>query len=80
MDTTDGYVQVAPDNTGKKIDMGQRQSIAADLVHVQRAEMVGPAAEALKELNEVMKQQLAVMRAILFVLGDGSVEEEQFYD
>lgn len=78
MATPEGVVQVAVDGAGKMIDMGRRQSTAADDVYVQRAELVGDPAECMREINETMKRQLAVMRAILYVLSDGDVSEEQF--
>jgi hypothetical protein len=88
MANQDDFVRVAPDSTGKLVDMGTRQSLATDpttglpgtTVKVQRAEMVGESGDAIIELNENTKKLLAVMRAVLFVLSDGNVTEEQFLE
>jgi hypothetical protein len=77
---TDSYVQVAPDSTGKKVDMSQVATSAGDVILRQRAELVGDPAAAILEMNETLKKVLAVQRGILFALTSGDVDEEAFLD
>lgn len=78
MSTPDGYVQVAPDSTGKQIDMGQVATSAGDTLYRQRAEIVGDVGAAILELLDTNKTQLAVLRGILFALTNGEVTEDNF--
>jgi hypothetical protein len=80
MSGQDSYVQVAPDSTGKLVDM-EVVGTAAGLVYRQRAVMVGDPADALQQLLTLNQQQLAVLRAILATLSGTSnspVAEEDF--
>ena len=75
----DSFVQVAPDSTGKQVDMSLVQT-AIGSVQRQRAEIVGDPADALNTLNENIRRLLAVQRALLAFLSNGEVTEEQFLD
>lgn len=85
--STDTFVQVAPDSSGKRVDMGLVDTGAVDStgtvqrVYRQRAEITGDVADALLAVNQTLKQILAVDRAILAVLSSVSnspVSEEDF--
>lgn len=80
METADDYVQVAPNSTGEKVDMGEVRTLSGDTILRQRAELKGSAAEALLSIDATTKLQLAVLRAILFALTNGDVTEEQFLE
>lgn len=77
---TDAYVQVAPDSTGKQVDMSQVSTAAGATIYRQRAEITGDVADAILAMNATMKLQLAVLRGILFALTNGDVTEETFLD
>lgn len=74
----EGYVQVAPDSTGKKVGMEQVTLSDGTTAYLQKALIVGDAADALLYIAEQMKIQTAVLRGILFALTNGDVTEEQF--
>lgn len=79
--TTDAYVQVAIDSTGKKISMDQGVDASGSTVYIQRALLVGDPADQLSQLLEMNQQQLAVLRTILKVLVESTnarVQEEDF--
>ena len=40
--TNDGYVQVAPDSTGKKVDVSELTNLAGDVVERQRISQADP--------------------------------------
>lgn len=75
---SDSYLQVAADGAGKQVDMTLLRTLAGDTIYRQRAELIGPPADALLELNAEAKIQTALLRAILFVLSNGDVTEDQF--
>lgn len=77
---TDGFVQVAPDSTGKTVDMKLIRTVAGDSIYRQRAELSGSAADAILALDDTARKQLAVLRGILFALTNGEVTEEMFLD
>jgi hypothetical protein len=74
----DSFVQVAPDGSGKQVDMAQTASAAGAIIYRQRAEIVGDAPASLQLLVELSMKQLAVLRAIYSVLANSSVTEEDF--
>lgn len=76
----EGFVQVAPDSTGKKVGMEQVVLSDGTTAYLQKALIVGDAADALLAMSDTMKMQLAVMRGILFALTNGDVTEEMFLD
>ena len=62
----DAFIQVAPDSTGKLVDMGLVGTTASTgVIYRERAELVGDAADALSQLLDVSKKQLAVFRCLL---------------
>jgi hypothetical protein len=75
----DSYVQVAPDGSGKKIDMALTASAAGDTIYRQRAEIVGVNAEVLGELLELSRKQLACLRGILYRLNNGDLNDHELY-
>lgn len=62
---SDAFVQVAPDSTGKQVDMDQTANAAASTVYRQRAVLVGATDSQLDELLIIQRQTLSVLRAIL---------------
>lgn len=77
---SDGVLQVAPDSTGKKVATDKTLASDGSEIHIQKAEIVGEAANDIAEIKETMKLQLAVLRGILFALTNGDVTEDQFLD
>lgn len=78
---SESYVQVAADGAGKKVAMDQQTDSNANTVYLQKALMVGAPADAVDQLLDLNRQQLAVLRAILRVLtdsGNSRVTEEDF--
>lgn len=79
--TTDAFVQVAPDSSGKRISMDQGVDAAGNTTYLQRALLVGDPADALAQLVLMNQQQLAVLRAILRTLTESSnsrITEDDF--
>lgn len=72
----DTFVQVAPDSTGKKINMGATPTLAGSDVVTQRTELVGSIAEALNDLLIETRLQTALLRAILHSFNSGTSEED----
>lgn len=68
--TTDAYVQVAPDSTGKKIGMDQQTDAGGNVVYLQRALLVGEPADALSQLLEINRLQLAAIRALVRIMSE----------
>jgi hypothetical protein len=61
----DGFVQVAPDGGGKKIDMDLVSSAADPQIYRQKAVLVGDTGAILDELLRVSRLQLKVLRCLL---------------
>lgn len=61
----DGYVQVAVDSTGKKVQMVQAVDAAGNTVYVQVAQIVGEVPSRLANIESLMNDLLMVNRAIL---------------
>jgi hypothetical protein len=76
--STDAFVQVAPDSTGKQVDMAQVTTLAGTVIYRQRAELTDPVASAILEMNATMTLVLANLRGILQVLSSGDVTEDNF--
>lgn len=76
----EGFVQVAPDSTGKKVEMVQVVLSDGTTAYVQKALIAGDAADALLAMRDEMRIQTAVLRGILFALTNGDVTEEMFLD
>ena len=76
----DSYIQVAPDGSGKQVDMDQVATAAGAQIYRQRADLVGLSAETLLDLLAVHRAQLKVLRAILASLNSvsSSFREEDF--
>jgi len=74
------YVQVAPDSTGKKVEMEQGTQADGSTVYRQKAVLVGDPADAILAMRDELKIQTAVLRGILFALTNGDVTEEMFLD
>jgi hypothetical protein len=68
----DAFVQVAVDGAGKKIAMDQGTDAFGNTVLLQKALLVGDPADAMAQMMELQRQQLATLRAILRVLSDVS--------
>lgn len=77
---SEGFVQVAPDSTGKKVGMEQVVLSDGTTAYLQKALIVGDAADALLAIKDAMRIQTAVLRGILFALTNGDVTEEQFLE
>lgn len=79
--TTDAYVQVASDGSGKKISMDQATDAGSNVVYLQRALLVGDPADALASLVTISLQQLSLLRVIARILSETSnsrVSEDDF--
>lgn len=79
----DAYLQVAPDSTGKLVDMELVSTAAGQVLYRQRAILVGESGNALDELLALASAQLAVLRAILATMQQtvpGAATEEEFHD
>ena len=63
----DGYTQVAPDSTGKKIDMDVVSTAAGTTLYREKAILVGETADILQSMFMVQLQQLACLRALLSI-------------
>lgn len=77
----DSYVQVAPDSTGKQVDMELTGTAAGANIYRQRALLVGDPADVMQQLLVNSNANLAVLRAILTVLTVTSnvrISEEDF--
>lgn len=61
----DSFVQVAPDSSGKQIDMETVTTAAGPILYQQRARIVGDSAEAIFQILATNQKILAVMRALL---------------
>lgn len=78
---TDSYVQIAPDSTGKKMATDAQTDSLGNAVQVQKAMFVGDGADALSQMLEINRQQLACLRALLRCMTDISnsrITEEDF--
>ena len=79
----DGQLTVAPDSTGKSVDMEIVSTGAGAAIYRQRALMVGDSADVLFQILSVQQKQLAVLRALLahFNMGDTRpLDEADFYN
>lgn len=65
---SDAKIIVAPDSTGKSVDMELVQTGAGTSIYQQRARLVGDSQDFLQQLYLLNLQQLAVMRAMLATL------------
>lgn len=77
----DSYVIVAPDSTGKKVQMEVAYDAQLNATYLQKAILVGDPADALQNILATETQILAVLRAILSTLSATSnspVNEEDF--
>jgi len=72
----DGVVQVAPDSTGKKLDVELVSAGGVDPVQRQRAVLVGASQDCLDRLVVLAETQLAVLRAIAATLRNESNASE----
>lgn len=85
---SDGFIQVAPDGTGKKLGSELTESQALDNitgipsdVHIQKAKIVGSVEDSLAAMKDIMELQLSVLQAILQQLNatsNFSISEEDF--
>ena len=75
---TDSYVQVAADGPGKQVDMIATTTAAGQTIYRQRTEVVGMTLDTLVEINSKQDLILANLRALVFMLGDGTVDENNF--
>jgi hypothetical protein len=64
----DDYVQVAPDSSGKLVDMELVTTAAGAAVRRQRAAIVGDTADALLEIRLLLRNLIAIESAILATL------------
>lgn len=76
----ESFVQVAPDSTGKKVEMVQVVLSDGTTAQVQKAIIAGDVADAILAMREELRIQTAVLRGILFALTNGDVTEETFLD
>jgi len=70
----DSYVQIAPDSTGKKVDMDQVVSAAGDTIYRQRATLVGETGDILQALLEQQLIQTNILAGIFKVLASSNAE------
>lgn len=66
--TTDAYVQVALDSTGKKVAMDQGTDAAGNTVYFQKALLIAQPADDLNDIRETNKQILLTLQAIFSLL------------
>jgi len=64
----DAVVQVAPDSTGKKVDMELVSTAADPTVYRQRALLVGTPEDAISEIRLLLRQLISIELAILETL------------
>lgn len=79
----DTYVQVAPDSTGKQVDMEQVATTAGATLYRQRAVLMGDTPELLWQISKTLSELLAVNRAQLAILAATSnvrIEEDDYYN
>ena len=80
----DDVLIVAPNNPeGVRVDMDRVSTAAGAVVLREKTEIVGISGEFIAELLVVNRKQLAVLRAILAQLNEGSgtaFKEEDFYN
>lgn len=79
----DSFVQVAPDSSGKQVDMESLTTGAGAPLYRQRAVLVGDSADVLFQILSVQQRQLAVLRALLahFNMNDTLPRDEaDFYN
>ena len=69
---SDATLQVAPDSTGKSVDMTLLQTGSGSAIYRERAEMVGDSADILFQTLAVNKNILACLRALLANWNAGS--------
>ena len=65
---SDSFVRVAPDSTGKNVDMELVQTSSGTAIQSQRARLVGDSQDFIHQLYLINCQQLAVLRAVLATL------------
>jgi hypothetical protein len=70
----DSYVQIAPDSTGKKVDMDQVASAAGDTIYQQRATLVGETGNILQALLEQQHIQTNILAGIFKLLASSNPE------
>jgi hypothetical protein len=61
----DGYTQVAPDSTGKKIDMDVVTTAAGATLYREKAILVGETGDVLQQILECNLQQLVLLRTLV---------------
>ena len=71
---SDAYLQVAPDSTGKKVDMDQVSTAAGDTIYRQKAEMAGETFRLLESINKQLEIQTRILRVIFNVLASSNPE------
>lgn len=76
----DAFIQVAPDGTGKQIDMTLTTTAAGATIYRQRAEIMDPVADAILQILATQKLILANLRGILQALSQGDITEDNFPD
>lgn len=77
----DSFVQVAPDSTGKMVDMDLVTTAAGALIYRQRAKIMGEEGDAIVQMLAIQQQTLSVLRAILATLSalsNSPISEEDF--
>lgn len=70
----DGFTQVAPDSTGKKIDMDVVSTTAGTTLYREKAILVGETGDTLQALLTEQVEQTRILMAILQVLISSSPE------
>jgi len=70
-----GYIQLAPDSTGKKVVMEQFTAPDGTTQYRQIAQIDGPVGEAIQALMFIELQNQSVLRAILAQLGGNPMDE-----
>ena len=64
----DSYTQVAPDSTGKKIDMDQVATAAGPVLYREKAILVGETGDTLQLMLEEMQMHTNILTDIYKVL------------
>jgi hypothetical protein len=77
---SDAYLQVAPDSTGKTVDMDLVATAAGASIYRERVAIVGFTGEQFDEMLTTQRQVLACLRAILASINSptSSVTEDDF--
>jgi rRNA processing protein Krr1/Pno1 len=64
----DAFTQLAPDSTGKKVDMDQVATAAGDTLYREKAILVGETGDALQLIAEEMQTHTKILTEIYKVL------------